>query len=133
MCLAFAFLYRHAATGVAVNLSDAMQIFQIFVSSTCYDLLDLRSEIEGFLSDKGVTPIMSDSAKSGFEVLADQNSIKSCLANVERSDAVIVILCRRYGPKLGSVGFDDVSATHFEYREAVTVNRYLRFAERDRG
>ena len=38
--------------------------------------------------------------------------------NLRQCDAVIVILCQRYGPSLESAGFPDLSATHLEYSEA---------------
>ncbi len=92
---------------------------RIFVSSTCHDLIDIRAELAAQLRELGIVPILSDDKLSDFKVRTDTNSIKVCLANVESCDEVILILDRRYGPRLGKSGFDDFSATHLEYRHAV--------------
>jgi len=105
---------------------------RVFISSTCYDLLDLRAELETFLRDAGMMPILSDSLTSDFKTVPDQNSIESCLANVRSCDAFIVILSKRYGPSLASAGFDDVSATHLEYREAKKAGKPVHMFLRDR-
>jgi len=104
---------------------------RIFISSTCYDLIDLRSEIEEDLKGMGLEPLLSDSPACDFRVLPDQNSINSCLANVRGSDAVLVILSQRYGPLLTPFG-QSISATHLEYQEAVSNKRPVHFYVRDR-
>lgn len=105
---------------------------QIFISSTCYDLIDLRSELETFFGQNGITAVLSDRVTSGFEVLPEKNSIENCLENLRKADSVVVILNQRYGPKLGAVGFGDISATHLEYREAVKAKKRIYFYVRDR-
>jgi hypothetical protein len=92
---------------------------RIFVSSTCHDLIDIRAELATQLRELGIVPLLSDDKLSDFKVQTDTNSIKVCLANVESCNEVILILDRRYGPRLGKIGFDDFSATHLEYRHAV--------------
>jgi hypothetical protein len=107
-----------------------LAIFErIFVSSTVYDLLDVRGEVEALLRREGLTPILSDSPTSGFDVEPDRNSIESCLANVRNSDCVLVILSQRYGRPL-TVLDTTKSATHLEYDEArkhgIPVYMYVR-------
>ena len=51
----------------------------MFVSSTCYDLIDLRAELEEELRQLGLTPVMSDQPSAEFEVLPNQKSIETCL------------------------------------------------------
>src|SRR5262245_2723195 len=99
--------------------SEAMKVF---VSSTCFDLIDIRAEIAELLRSLGILPVMSDDKLSDFDTRHDANSIETCLINVASSDEVIVILDRRYGPRLGTT-FGDVSATHLEYRKAVETKR----------
>ena len=77
----------------------------VFVSSTVYDLLDLRAEVERHLRDLGLVPLLSDSATSGFEVAPNSNSIESCLANVRNADHFVCILSQRYGPSLKDAGY----------------------------
>lgn len=104
---------------------------RVFVSSTCYDLVDLRSEVEVHLREMGFAPVLSESATSHFEVMPDEDSIRSCLVNVEKSDVFICILSQRYGTPLGPA-FENVSATHLEYRKAIETSRPTFFYVRDR-
>ena len=105
---------------------------RVFISSTCYDLIDLRAELEVFFKEAGVTPIMSDSLTSDFQVLPDRNSIETCLANVRDCDQFLCILSKRYGPSLKDVGYENISATHLEYREARKLNKPVLMFVRDR-
>jgi len=105
---------------------------QIFLSSTCYDLIDLRSELEIFFRDAGANPIMSDSLTSDFVVMPDRNSIETCLANVRNCDHFVIILSNRYGPTLEKLGFESISATHLEYREALQLNKPIHMYVRDK-
>lgn len=105
---------------------------RIFVSSTCYDLLDLRAEVEAHLRDLGLLPVMSDRPSSEFEIVPDVNSIETCLANVRDADAFVCILSQRYGPSLKSAGFEDVSATHLEWREARDHQKPIHMFVRDK-
>jgi len=104
---------------------------RVFVSSTHYDLIDIRAEIERQLNKAGFSPIMSDSSSSDFEVDSENNSIRACLSNVRSSDVFIMILSRRYGPSLAKAGFDNVSATHLEYREAKSHDKPIFVYARD--
>ncbi len=105
---------------------------RVFVSSTVFDLIDIRAEVEALLRYQNVAPVMSDEKLSYFDSTFDANSIETCLLNVDNSDAVIVILDQRYGPKLGGYGFENVSATHLEYRRAKTLSKPIYFYVRDR-
>jgi hypothetical protein len=103
-----------------------------FVSSTCFDLLDLRRELYEYVREIGLTPVMSDEATSDFEVDLRADSISSCLANVRAADVVVVVLSQRYGPRLGKYGFENVSATHLEYKTAVAAKKPICVFARDR-
>jgi len=105
---------------------------RVFVSSTVYDLLDIRAELDQLLRELGISPVMSDEKLSDFNICFDANSIEACLLNIESCDAVIVVLDQRYGPTLGKHGFDDVSATHLEYRHAKLHSKAIYFYVRDR-
>lgn len=106
---------------------------KVFVSSTCYDLLDLRAELHRDLRDLGVKACFSDLKESDFETCGQsgQNSIETCLANVCDSDIVILILSQRYGPSLGE-NYKNLSATHVEYKTAVEAGKTIHFYIRDR-
>jgi hypothetical protein len=105
---------------------------RIFVSSTCYDLLDLRAEVEQHLREMGLAPMMSDRPTSEFEVSGYKDSIETCLVNVRKCDGFVCILSQRYGPSLKKRGFEDFSATHLEYLEAKKEGKSIWMFVRDR-
>jgi hypothetical protein len=105
---------------------------RVFVSSTCYDLIDVRAHVGALLRSLDAVPVMSDDQLSDFHVKHSASSIESCLVNVDSSDEVIVILDQRYGPRLGKYGFEDVSATHLEYKRAITKKLPVHVYVRDR-
>jgi hypothetical protein len=105
---------------------------KVFISSTCYDLIDLRFELKEFLDEIGLTPILSDHTNSEFTSQHDSNSIEACLINLRDCDTVIFILCQRYGPSLEKYGFGNFSATHLEYLTAKQAGKKILFFVRDR-
>ena len=92
---------------------------KVFISSTIYELLDLRSELYEFLTASGYDVVMSEIGSSGFEVTENLSSIECCLSNVRSCDVLILIADRRYGPALEKYGYDKRSATHLEYDVAI--------------
>lgn len=105
---------------------------KVFISSTIYDLIDVRCEVESEIREMGLIPIMSDSVLSEFAIMPDRNSIETCLANVRNCDLFIIILSQRYGPSLKDVGYADFSATHYEYLEAARAKKPIYMYVRDR-
>lgn len=105
---------------------------KIFVSSTVYDLIDVRAEVRELLLDLRLGPVMSDHPDSEFDVTLGTNSIEVCLDNVDRADFVVVIFNQRYGPSLKGAGFPDKSATHLEYDRALEQKKPLLVLVRDR-
>ncbi|WP_333877567.1 DUF4062 domain-containing protein [Methylobacter sp.] len=105
---------------------------RVFISSTVYDLIDIRAELAEQLRAIGITPVLSDDKLSDFRVQHDVNSIETCLVNVESCDEFLLILDQRYGPTLEKCGYDKVSATHLEYRRAIEKKIPIRVYVRDR-
>jgi nucleoside 2-deoxyribosyltransferase len=105
---------------------------QVFISSTCYDLIDLRAELAEFFRQGGIEPILSDDMDSEFEPQPTANSIESCLANLRKSDAVVIVLSKRYGRSLKDKEYPDVSATHLEYLEAIKRKKPIYMYVRDK-
>jgi len=70
---------------------------KIFVSSTCYDLNIVRSQLRGFINSLGYDPIMSEYA----DILYDPRSHThtSCIKEVENCDMLILIIGSRFGGK----------------------------------
>lgn len=74
-----------------------MAELRVFVSSTCYDLSLLRSQLRLFIKNMGYEPIMSDYE----DVLYDPRSHThtSCIDEVKNCDVLILIIGSRFGGK----------------------------------
>ncbi|MBL6987593.1 MAG: DUF4062 domain-containing protein [Methylobacter sp.] len=105
---------------------------RVFISSTVYDLIDIRAELAEQLRAIGITPVLSDDKLSDFRVQHDVNSIETCLVNVESCDEFLLILDQRYGPTLEKFDYEKVSATHLEYQRAIEKKIPVRVYVRDR-
>ena len=72
-----------------------MAKLRIFVSSTCYDLSTLRSELRPFIAQMGYEPVMSEYS----DILYDPrtHTHESCIKEVPSADAVILIIGSRFG------------------------------------
>lgn len=93
----------------------------IFLSSTCYDLKDLRAELEKFLKDKGHTLLLSD--RSDFPVNIGTHRHDVCIENVGKCDLYVLVIDSRFGAKYYKN--DNISITWAEYKEAIRTNRQI--------
>lgn len=85
----------------------------MFVSSTCYDLKQIRTDIKDFVESLGIQPILSE--YDFFPVNPDLNAIENCLKVVEDSaDLFLLVVGGRYG----SIIEQDKSVTNMEYLRA---------------
>lgn len=105
---------------------------KVFVSSTVYDLVDARAEVEALLTEMHLTPVLSDSSSADFRVVPDRNSIECCLANLRECEIVILLLSQRYGRSVGFSEDPSLSATHLEYKEARRQKKNIYVYVRDR-
>lgn len=86
----------------------------VFVSSTMYDLSDLRAEIRQFIEGLGWEAVMAENGS--FAIDANQTTVTNSLRNVrENADVFVMIVGARYG----SVDPEhDKSVTNLEFLEA---------------
>ena len=85
----------------------------VFVSSTCFDLGQIRIDLGDFIKSLGLEPILSEHAT--FPVDPNYDAIRNCLETVKtRADIFVLIVGARYGqtPQNGK------SVTNLEYLEA---------------
>lgn len=68
---------------------------RIFVSSTCYDLNVIRSELRPFIISLGYEPVMSEYS----DILYDprEHTHDSCVREVPNCDMVVLIIGQRFG------------------------------------
>lgn len=74
-----------------INMSG----LKVFISSTCYDLSILRSNLRTFVSSFGYEPVMSDYADIVYD--PRQHTHTSCVEEVANCDMLIVVIGSRYG------------------------------------
>jgi hypothetical protein len=85
----------------------------IFVSSTCYDLNQIRMDLKEFIISLGYQPVMSEFAS--FPVNPDFDNVGNCVENVKnRADILVLIIGGRYGSQTNM----GKSITNIEYLEA---------------
>ena len=85
----------------------------LFISSTCYDLNQVRADLRDFSESIGFDPILSDF--DTFPVNPSQNTLNNCLEAV-RSKADIFLLI--VGGRYGSITETGKSITNLEFSEA---------------
>ena len=85
----------------------------LFVSSTCYDLSQVRADLRDFAESIGMEPILSEF--DSFPVNPNQNTLCNCLEAVKtRTDIFVLVVGGRYG----SITDAGKSITNLEYFEA---------------
>ncbi|WP_100616267.1 DUF4062 domain-containing protein [Confluentibacter citreus] len=94
--------------------------FPIFISSTDYNLKDLRAELARFLEESGYKPVLSSA--EGFPDSSPKfEPWESCLPALEHSFVMSLIIDGRYGEPLDWPNFKEIfenrklSPTHAEY------------------
>lgn len=85
----------------------------VFVSSTCYDLGQIRLNIKSLIESLGLMPVLSE--HESFPVNVSNDTISNCLENVRnKADILFLIVGGRYGFQTMS----GKSVTNLEYLEA---------------
>jgi len=99
---------------------------RIFLSSTCFDLGDARTELTDFLKKRGFEVLNSQTG--AFGVKPKVHSHDACLAMMEHADYVVLMIGGRRG---GTYVASDKSITNEEIRAAQKLGRPI-FAFVDR-
>lgn len=94
-----------------------MSRLNIFISSTCYDLTQIRSDLYDFITGLGHHPILSESCE--FPIDPHITASENCI-NVVRNEADIFVLI--IGNKYGSVLNSGKSITNTEFLTALGKN-----------
>jgi hypothetical protein len=94
----------------------------VFVSSTCYDLAQVRKDLRAFIESLGMTATMSE--YSSFPVDPNLDAVGNCLGRVKDSADILVLLV---GGRYGSPTETGKSVTNLEYAEAKArgIPRYV--------
>lgn len=84
---------------------------RVFVSSTCYDLSVIRSQLRIFIQNLGHEPLMSDYSDLLYDPRIHTHT--SCVDEVASADVVVLIVGSRFGGKtvpeaLAKLDFDSL-------------------------
>lgn len=86
----------------------------VFISSTCYDLSQVRKDLEDGIREMGHEPVLSEAKE--FPVDPSLTSTENCINAVRNyADIFVLIIGNRYGHKLES----GMSITNSEYLTAI--------------
>ena len=87
----------------------------VFISSTCYDLMQIREDMRKFIENElGYEAMLSE--KDVFPIRSELTAIENCIQTVEqRADLFILIIGGRYGQLVGGT---EKSITNLEYETA---------------
>jgi len=107
---------------------------QIFVSSMCYELRDLRAAVKDFLEELGIEPMLSN--EGGFPAYHGLKPYVSCIRVLDDCPMAIGIIDRQYGKCFSDWSpfpqYNNLSPTHAELRHAlVTKKKILLYIHRD--
>lgn len=93
-----------------------MAKLKVFVSSTCYDLNIVRSQVRSYIKLLGHDPIMSDY----MEVLYDprEHTHKSCIQEISGCDVAVLIIGSRFGGKGVPSAFNEIDFPNLEGKSA---------------
>jgi hypothetical protein len=94
----------------------------LFVSSTCYDLSQVRADLADFAKTMGFEPVLSE--LDSFPVDPSSDTVSNCLEVVRtRADLFLLVVGGRYG----SIADTGKSVTNLEFLEATAkgIPRYV--------
>ena len=85
----------------------------VFVSSTCYDLSQIRADLKEFIQTHGFEPVLSEF--NSFPMNPNYDTIRNCLEVIKNhADIFVLIVGGRYGEPVR----EGKSVTNLEYLEA---------------
>lgn len=92
---------------------------KIFISSTCYDLSIIRSQLKSFIENMGYDAVLSEYNDVFYD--PQDHTHESCVKEIANADVVILIIGSRFGgtaiPNLQSlIDFKALSASSFKNR-----------------
>ncbi len=72
-----------------------MAVPKVFISSTCYDLADVRDSLVGFIKSFGLEPVLSDKGDVFYH--PDLHTHDSCLREVDNCQLFLLLVGGRFG------------------------------------
>lgn len=99
-----------------------MQPMKVFLSSTCFDLKQIRTDMFEFLNNTGFVPIQSE--YSSFPINPNKDIIENCIDNVKKNtDILILIIGTRYGHQID--GNNSIVNTEYSFAKELGIPTYV--------
>lgn len=98
---------------------------RVFVSSTCYDLQEIRFQLRTFIEDFGFIPVMSEYGDIFYDY--KKHIQESCKEEIEKSQFFILIIGNNFGSiyyKHNTSSIMPDSVTMQEFRKSIETNIY---------
>ncbi|WP_417561227.1 DUF4062 domain-containing protein [Marinomonas sp.] len=95
-----------------------MAIPKVFISSTCFDLSEIREQLSKFVSSFGFDPILSDHGDVFYH--PDLHTHEACVHEVSNCQLFILIIGGRFGGQY--LADKEKSITNAEYKAAKNAN-----------
>lgn len=106
-----------------------MAVPRIFISSTCYDLKDIRFQVRHFIEDFGYDPVMSDFGDIFYDF--KDHVQESCKNEIEKSNMFILIVGNNYGSiyhqhdESKEINPDSVTLQEFKKALEIGIPKYI--------
>jgi len=98
-----------------------MNTTKIFVSSTCFDLEQIREDLRKGITEMGHEPVLSE--LPSFSVLPDLDTLSNCKRNVKENCDIFILII---GGKRGSIdSMSQKSIINIEFETAIKNNKDL--------
>ena len=85
----------------------------VFVSSTCYDLKQVRADLKEFIESFNFNAVLSE--YNSFPINPDLNAVQNCLESVKESADIFILII---GGRYGYITEEGKSVTNLEYLQA---------------
>lgn len=98
---------------------------RVFISSTCYDLQEIRFQLRSFVEDFGFIPVMSEFGDIFYDY--QKHTHDACKDEIEKSQLFLLIIGNNYGSvyyKQKEIAKNPDSVTLQEYKKAIEVDIY---------
>ena len=98
---------------------------RVFISSTCYDLQEIRFQLRSFVEDFGFIPVMSEFGDIFYDY--QKHTQDACKDEIEKSQLFLLIIGNNYGSiyyKQKEIAKNPDSVTLQEYKKAIEVDIY---------
>ncbi|BFL38897.1 DUF4062 domain-containing protein [Agathobaculum sp. NSJ-28] len=94
---------------------------KVFVSSTCYDLKQVRQDIESFILSYGYTPILSERHGVTYNVTSTLEN--DCYNELSQCEIIVGVVGGRYGAESSDQSGNSITMN--EMKHAITLNKQI--------